>query len=390
MVQRSKTPVKNIYLYSHFKGFHSLYKNLVDEAPKGYRYLIPSDIKRYKQPSILARNTNRLLKQFINPVKFRDKKTRKMNLPEGTDLIYSTGNLIQKEFPWVADCEHITSFTGWSTHYLLKEKRYIEKTLSSRYCKCIMPWTEAGKQTILKNLNCDGFMEKVQTVNLSVKSKSFKKEYNYGKIKLLYVTSANFPKDFYMKGGKVVFEVFERISEKYPNVELTVRSWVPEKIKRKYQKIKNLKIIDSIISWPEVEKLFQEADIFFFPVHMTVGLAMLDAMSYELPVLTTDVWANKEMIIDNKNGLLVNPSKLVPYYTQDFIPNWRSKEYNKAVLKADQEFSKEVYNKLIKLIENKNLRRRMGGEGRKMIEKGKFSTKTRNKNLKRIYDSSLI
>jgi len=54
---------------------------------------------------------------------------------------------------------------------------------------------------------------------------------------------------------------------------------------------------------------------------------------------------------------------------------------------------KEVINQLVEkislLIEDSSLRKRMGRYGRRLVEKGKFSIKERNKKLLKIYQESL-
>ncbi|MBT3416971.1 glycosyltransferase family 4 protein [Candidatus Woesearchaeota archaeon] len=389
MVQNKKKSLKGVYLYSHFKEFHSLYKNLIKFPPEGYEYNIPQPMEKLSQKPAILKFLNYSAKKIVNPTKIREFKSKKLEIPKGTNLIYSAGNLMLKKFNWVVDCEHVTSFSGWDLNHFKKDKRHIEKILSSNHCKKIIPWTNAGKKTILDNLNCENFENKIETVNLAVDKKDFIKQFQDEKIKILFITSANLPQDFYMKGGKDVFQIFEKISENYPQVELIVRSWVPKEIKEKYGNNKNIKIIDTIIPWGKLEKIFQTSDIFLFPAHMTVGLAMLDAMSYELPIITTDVWANEEMVNNNINGIIIDAPKKIPYYVENFIPNWRSKEYVAALRLERPEFIQKNYDALVRLIENKNLRRKMGKKSRKMIETGPFSIKQRNIKLKRIFDNSI-
>jgi glycosyltransferase involved in cell wall biosynthesis len=60
--------------------------------------------------------------------------------------------------------------------------------------------------------------------------------------------------------------------------------------------------------------------------------------------------------------------------------------------RIDQEGEKlidEIVDKVSLLIENSSLRKRMGRYGRKLVERGKFSIKERNKKLKRIYEKAI-
>jgi glycosyltransferase involved in cell wall biosynthesis len=170
---------------------------------------------------------------------------------------------------------------------------------------------------------------------------------------------------------------------------LAVRSYVPKKIKTKYEKYKNVRIIDKILPWSVLEAEFKSADIFLFPSHNTPGLAILDAMSYELPVITTDVWANPELVNDGKSGFIIKKSDNIQYYANNFIPNWSAPKSLEIIKKMiDQEVVHELVKKTSILIEDENLRRKMGKVGRNETETGKFSIEKRNKKLKRIFDEA--
>jgi glycosyltransferase involved in cell wall biosynthesis len=291
--------------------------------------------------------------------------------------------------PWVVDLEFVTHLAGYDYGHFLRYRRYIEKALNSEYCKRIMPWTDAGKSTVLLAIHDSRIQEKVETVRLAVRPKSFVKNYDKDKIRFLFVGSINIPKDFEIKGGKEVLEAFSKLNTMYDNLELCVRSYVPRHIKRKYEGIKNIRIVDKVISRSGLGEEFKESDIFIFPSHNTPGLAILDAMSYELPVITTDVWANPELVIDGKNGFLVRKSERIKYYDDCFIPNWSSPGTMEAIRKGtDSRVVGDVVEKARVLIDDSNLRKRMGKAGREEIENGKHSIKTRNERLKRIFDNS--
>ena len=132
---------------------------------------------------------------------------------------------------------------------------------------------------------------------------------------------------------------------------------------------------------------------FLFPSHSTPGLVILDAMSYELPVITTNLWANDEMVEDGETGFVIKKSDRIQYYTGNFIPNWShypTSKFMKTIKKTiDPEVVKQLVEKTSALIEDEELRRLMGKAGRKEIETGKFSIAERNKNLARIFNEAI-
>lgn len=377
---------------------HSLYKNLVLYPPEGYEFITQN--ASWDKVSATAARTKALysfqqkvLSKVlpVNLVKAYLEKGK--GLPENTDLTYATGHLVFRKESWMIDLEFVTQLAGYSVRHFKRYRKLIEKTLATEYCKKIICWTEAGKKTVLGNMNCDGFAHKVETVPLAVTKKNFVKDYeNDGKVKLLFVGSANIPGEFEYKGGKEVLEAFTLLLPKYPNLELTIRSDVPKELKVKYEGLDNLRLIEGIIPWEQLEHEFKSADIFLFPTHSTPGLAILDAMSYELPVITTDVWANSEMVKDGETGFVIRKSEKVSYYIENFIPIWNytpGSRFMKTIKMVDPNVVQELVEKTSILIENEDLKKRMGRAGRWEIENGKFSIEERNKKLKRIFDEAI-
>jgi glycosyltransferase involved in cell wall biosynthesis len=388
--------MKKIYLDIAGR-MHSLYKQLIDYPPEGYQFLTQGTgwdkaISTASRVNAIYTFQGRILGKIIPVNLTKAYLERFKKPPEGTALTYATGHLVFRREPWVVDLEFVTQLAGYNLRHFKRYKRFIEKVLASEYCKKIICWTEAGKKTVLLNMNCESFAHKVEIVPLAVPKKNFTKDYsNQKKVKLLFVGSANIPGEFEYKGGKEVLEAFVTLCQKYPNLELVIRSDIPKEIKDKYIGLGNLKLIERITPWEQLQEEFRSADIFLFPSHSTPGLAILDAMSYELPVITTDVWANPEMVEDGKTGFLIKKSRKVQYYAENFIPIWSylpDSRFMKSIKFVDPEVVKELVEKTSILIEDKELRRKMGKAGRQETETGKFSIEKRNEKLKRIFDEA--
>ena len=376
---------------------HSLYKELVMYPPLGYEFITQKT--SWDKAFIAATKVNTIYSfqqkvlGKVMPVNLTKAYLERFKKPpKDADLTYATGHLVFRKEPWVVDLEFVTQLAGYNLGHFKRYKKLIERGLSSEYCKKIICWTEAGKKTVLANMDCQGFEHKVESVPLAVHKKNFTKDYgNKEAIKLLFVGSANIPGEFEYKGGKEVLEAFILLRKKYSNLELVIRSDVPKQIRDKYKELGNLRLIDRVIPWEQLEQEFKSADIFLFPTHSTPGLAILDAMSYELPVITTDVWANSEMVSNGKTGFVIRKSEKVSYYIEDFIPNWDyhpGSQFMKLIKATDSKVVEELVEKTSILIENEELRRKMGKVGRQEIETGKFSIKNRNEKLKRIFDEA--
>ena len=186
----------------------------------------------------------------------------------------------------------------------------------------------------------------------------------------------------------------EALDKKY-DVEIALLSIVPEEVKRKYRKFKNVKFVEKIFvtsSNPNsiFEDFYSKYDVLFnLTFADTFGLASLEAMSCSMPIIGTDMFSMREVIEDGKNGFVVkspievlNKDFSIKYHTQ--LGNMDQFMHQ---LKAyHKNFVKEAASKAAILIEDSVLRKRMGGYGRKLVESGKFSIAHRNRQLRRVYE----
>ena len=309
--------------------------------------------------------------------------------PEGTCLTYSYGHVLFRPEPWVADAECASFLISPGGRQFDRFGWLLEKALSSTHCKRIICWSEAGKKTFVEGLNSERFRHKVQVVYYSVPPKLFNKRYErQSKTKLLFVGSQLPIRSFEIYGGLELLEAFEVILRSY-DVELTIRAKVPQNIKSKYASVSRIRIIDEIIPWNEMEKEFQNADIGVLPYHTTTPHTILDMMSYELPIVARNCWATPEYIQDNVTGLLIQPSQKVPYYYKKTChPNFTSGEFRRAIDQPDRLVVEDLVKTLTMLIENPELRQRLGRAARYEVERNKFSLLVRNVKLGKIFDEA--
>lgn len=393
--------MKGIYLEGRASGwsFHSLYKELIDYPPDGYRFVTDEKLESSNKV-----NTFRLVNRNLRYSRFHNVfdyfrpaayylyyKFKEKQKSSEVCLTYSSQHLIFRKEPWVIDLEHVGALVAYGKVELFR--RFVEKLLMSKYCKKIMPWSDVGKKSLFLNLDCKKFEKKIETVRLAVHPKKFVKNYENDKVKLLFVGTANVfnvEGSFDLRGAKEVFESFALLSKEYDNLELVIRSVVPYDIRQKYSYLsKKVKIIDQALPWSLLEEEFKSADIFLFPGHLTPGMTILDAMSYELPVIATDVWGNSEMVKDGETGFLIKKSRKVPYYMR--TPKgvvYYTRAFLKAIKEIDFEVAERLSKKISILIEDNELRRKMGRNARREIETGKFSIKKRNEKLKKIFDEA--
>jgi glycosyltransferase involved in cell wall biosynthesis len=291
--------------------------------------------------------------------------------------------------PWVVDVEYANELVGGNDIKIVR--RAVQKSLASKYCRKVMPWSNWAKRTLYHSMNCDSFKEKIETVHFGMRPKNITKKKAEDKVTLLFVGSINLSNAFTFesKGGVEAIEAFLKLREKYDRIELVVRSWVPPEVKAKYANSPDVKILDSPLSDEELTKLYVSSDIFLFPSHLNLGMAILEAMSYELPVIARRIYDIPEAVEDMKTGLLVDPLSTMPYYTWNGAPNGIKIEFLPYVRKYRRQLVNQIVEKASLLIEDAELMRKLGRQARASIETGRFSIENRNAKLKRIFDEAV-
>lgn len=378
-------------------GLHSAYESLIRYPPEGYRF----EAERGRENTAIKAASRfaltysllyaldrvvpvHLLRSYWNTLK---------RPPAGTKLTYSTMHLVLRDEPWVLDlpCEHVTNVLGGFRHFR-RFKGLAKRVVAADNCRKIIVSIDVGREALEATLGSD-LAEKTNVVYWAVPKKEFAKSFNENKVKLLFVNSANIPGQFHSKGGKEALEAFSFLRKRYPYVEMVVRSDVPSVMRRRCEQIEGLRIIDEVVPWQELEREFMTADIFLLPAHHTPMMAFLDAMSYQLPVVTTDAWGNPEIVEDGTTGLLVHDSRVAFHYEKMlpryFVPPPGSSVHHDIVASTSPQIVQELVEKLSLLIENAELRRRLGRAGREAVEQGRFSMRRRNSTLKRVLDEAI-
>jgi len=361
------------------KGHHSVYDDLVRHPPSGVEYVIPRIVTESK-----SKTSDRLKKKiFTYYTEILNRPHEVYVSPGNSQLIHAcSGIMIKNKFPWVIDTEHAASFAGFKAGRLEKIKPQVENLLGSKYCKKIMPWSEAGKKSIENSLNTKNFKNKIEVVYPAMQPLDAKNK-KHGDINLLFVSVR-----FFTKGGKELLEAYDVLKKKY-DFKLTIISDVPSELRRKYRNDKNIIFHEPNIPRQRLlDDFFSVADVFVLPSYMdTFGMVFLEAMSYRLPIVTTNVFAIPEII--KGAGFAVDVSNF-SWYGKDCLFAWKNwEEFSRYSEKENKpEVVKSMVSHISKLIEDKGLRTKMGTAGRTEVEKGKFSIKNRNLKLKRIYEES--
>jgi glycosyltransferase involved in cell wall biosynthesis len=238
-------------------------------------------------------------------------------------------------------------------------------------------------------LGAEQIGDKTDVVYYGVPSKLASQPVRAGPLTILFVGSGTSDGAFEGRGNEI-FEVFAKLRQRYPDVELVVRSDIPGYVRERYAALPGLRLLDHRVPTKELEREFLTADIFLFPSYYTLPSTILEAMSYGLPVVTIDSWANAEYVLDGITGLVVPRPRTLPAYCQGTKqPSFLDASFGEAAHHPDPDCIAALAGAVTALIEQPDLRRRLGRASRREVEEGRFSLARMNEKLRRIFDATI-
>jgi len=369
-------------------------KNLLDNSPEGYEFVVPTEnkkrdtINKLKKSRIANFLYKKLIRKFFNVWSFMNRN--RPLAPENIDLIFSTDLVVEENKPWVIKIlDSPFSMAGNDYKIFKKSLKKLEKALSSKNCKAIIVHTQISKDYIKKYFSED-VLKKVVILTPAIPERVKEKRINSGKeFSMLFMGSINNPEAFYLKGGIEALETFKKLSEKYKNIKLIMRSSAPKEIIKKYSGLKNVEFLEGRLTDKEMNNLYNNSDILLIPGYNYFIMAYLEAFSYGIPIIALDTYGVSEFIINGKNGFLVKPSKNLPINSPDYPVNARSEQFIRKIKEVDHSVIEELMKKASILIEDRKLLYKMSKNCQKMF-KEKYSWEAKNKKLKRVFDEALM
>ncbi len=390
MEEKDNKEIRKIYYRKFSEGVHTTIKELIKNPPEGYEFIVEenkgvsiSDVSGLKKNKTISFFYNKFFRKIISPYKLMSFLYKFKKIPE-CDFIYTYGDLITRKKNWVVELDSVWDFIG-NQNEQIKNKKKIERILSSKYCKKIMPWNSWSKKTIEKELDTEKFKDKIEVVHIAAEV-PFQKKKKGEKMKILFVGTSNQINDYavYSKGIREVVRAFNILSKRNKNIELIVISQIPDSLKKEIEENKNIKVL-GVIPRKEIFEVYGSCDLFVYPAYFSQSLSIVEALGNGLPVITTNIMIDEEdsMVEDGKNGFLIRiPDK--ESYRHPSIPKY--KKYIEDFYEKNRKIIVEkIVGKVSELIEDEKLREWMGRNSRKKYLK-EYSIEARNKKLKKIFD----
>ena len=109
------------------------------------------------------------------------------------------------------------------------------------------------------------------------------------------------------KGGPQLVEAFTEIKKRHPTATLTIVGINADDVDRRYLEVQGLNFTGFVQS-ENLEAYFMNAQVFCLPSLVDPSaVALIEAYSYFLPVVSTRVGGTPSRVVDGKTGLLVEP-----------------------------------------------------------------------------------
>ncbi|GEM_PF-3774113 len=376
-----KNKKRTIAIFPFNEKRHTVFNSFILELKKKYNIIYNPMIKEKSKVIIMISRIPfikylyyKFIKSYFSILDFKNIFKNKERKPsEDYDLILASNSIPDFPCSYILDLEIVNALGGYDSRRMDKEK--IKESLSSDNCKAIVCWYEISKDSLVNTIDCSSFKEKIKVIPFGFPSHKFKIARNKDEtVKLLFVSSVNNPQDFEQKGGIIAIESYLKLVNSFPDITLTVRSYVPKWVKKKYKNIRGLTFIEKFLSEEEMKELFLSSDIILEP---TPGLQLLlEAMDYSIPVICFNAWMIDELVQDSITGFTIDSSKIfgskdnIEKYVEDFNINY-IKFFNR---NPDKELVDKFAEKASILIKNQKMREKMGRNAKLLLsEKGRYN-----------------
>jgi glycosyltransferase involved in cell wall biosynthesis len=240
------------------------------------------------------------------------------------DLFFTYGCLIITTKPYCTYIENGLALYNYDLGIAKNQfARLIVRFLATRSnCKKLIFLSEASKKSFFATVHYPPWARKILEDKSIVvypipieKKKAIPKRTN-GTLKLL------FPGTFYMKGGMEVIHAYERLRHQHGKVSLTIITaihMIRHEDVEYMQSLPGLTLLDAKLNEQEMIDIYTTHDIFLLPTYREgFGLVLIEALAYGMPLIISDQFATKEMVIEKYNGFVYPNHPLKDYDSKTY------------------------------------------------------------------------
>jgi len=311
------------------------------------------------------------------------------------DLIEAVLGSISTTSPWLCSLAHIAEACGFDVDGVAAPRAvrvaHLKSLIAKPNFRKLIFWSHAGLDTLSSYAGIDPstLAGKVTVVYPAVRRVSDSLvRYRSGDVRLL------FSGDFFRKGGVHAVDAFARARQRYPGISLIVCcdeqndfNTPDRSLRAEYlNKINTLPGIINRGRIPREElmtEVYPNTDIYIIPTYVeTFGMAILEAMAFGIPIISTNHFAIPEMIQDGVSGVLIDTRR---FECEQLFP-----DYLVRAIPSDfrDDMTDAVFHHMCRLIESLELRRSIG-QAALDTARTRFSFDRRNAAMREIYRQAL-
>lgn len=311
------------------------------------------------------------------------------------DIVESILSPVLTRNRWIYSAENLQAALAFDLFGLPTPRairmRYIAGLLKRDNCRGFVLWSEAGRATLESygRIQDREILDKVSVVYPAIGTVDAARiRYSDGPAQLL------FSGDFFRKGGANVIDAFELLQQEFKGIRLTLccdenlhfRTHNTGLRTEYLARIRNNPAINMIGLVPRdkiINELLPSTDVYLLPTYVeTFGFAILEAMAFGIPVVTTNYFAIPEMVGHGVTGFMIDTSRFdCEQMFKGYVVNGIPPDFKDAV-------TRELVGYLRALLESPQLRRQMGERG-VQVARTKFSADRRKEQMGAIYQRAV-
>jgi glycosyltransferase involved in cell wall biosynthesis len=324
-----EAPAGSIPVYFLQRRFHrQRQRDTVEHLPAPFRAVAPAEVGAVADFEANARGARSLARRLaagavrgpapLNVAVVRDPAAR------SCELLYTWGKLpLWPRRPYVVELDNPYVLTLYDVDAHRRLGAVLRRALLGRRCAGIVCISEACRRTTEVTLG-PAVAERARVVYPFVaRGPLAAPGEREGPLELLFVGT-----QFFLKGGREVCGAVARLAADGVAVRLTVVSNVPDEVRARFADAPIRFLEANLPRERIVGELLPSSDVFVLPTMMeSFGMAVLEAVAAGLPVVTTDIYALRELVEDGANGVLLD----------DPVGLWRGDEARPELLGIDFE-----------------------------------------------------
>ena len=301
------------------EGFEALYS--LQEKPYGSVYTAKRGMNLFAKLKVKLLLTIPLLNIKKVP-----------SIANQVDFIYTWGYLpLGAKKPFVIEIDNPYCFTYYNPNAFYKYKKLIKKFLNKAYKLTFM--SEASMYHFLHEFGVKFKEKSVVFYPYAKRRYKFNHNKDHKQINFLFVGL-----DYKIKGLIELLEAFSHVNSQ--NINLYVVSFISENIKRRFEKDKRIIFLEPMSREKLLTEVYPKMDVFIMPsFYESFGVVLLEALSFGLGLIATNVYAVPELLYNEENGILLHHPFLKPEnFCGKLIINpvkYHLKEFKDLYLKED-------------------------------------------------------